>query len=89
MQTFEAPPAISLLDKMVDRVLISPAIPFKLNYKVFQFLIENFLTQDFSVRNFLERWKFMLGEHFSEQPASLLCAPPDIQTSRLQAMSNR
>ena len=89
MQTFEAPPAISLLDKIVDRVLISPSIPFKLDYKVFQFLIENFLNQDFSVRNFLERWKFMLGEHFSEQPASLLCCPLGIQTDRLEAMSNR
>ena len=89
LHTFGSPPAISYLDKVVERVLINTTLPFKLDYKVFQFLIENFLYQDFSVRNFMEQWKFILGEHFSEQPASLLCCPPGVRTARLEAMSNK
>lgn len=73
---------------MVERVILSPEVSFKLDYKVFQFLIENFLYHDFAVRHFLEGFKFILGEHYYRSPAALLCCPPEVQTRRLAALAN-
>ena len=88
LHTFGSPPAYRVLDEVVQRLLINNAVQFKLDIKIYQFLIDNFLNRDFSVSNFVEGWKFVLGEHF-QHPASLLCCPPSIRTARLAAMSNK
>ena len=85
---FGSPSAMRVLDKVVQRVLIYEDVQFKVEFKVFQFLMDNFLHQDFSVRNFLEGWKFILREHF-RHPASLLRCPPSLRTARLEGMSNK
>ena len=51
---FGSPSAMRVLDKVVQRVLIYEAVHFKMEFKVFQFLLDNFLHQDFSVHKFLE-----------------------------------
>ena len=54
LHTFGSPSAMRVLDKVVQRVLIYEAVHFKMEFKVFQFLLDNFLHQDFSVHKFLE-----------------------------------
>lgn len=88
IHTFGSPPATLCLDRVVERVLVSPSLPFKLDHKVFQFLIENFLYHDFAIRHFTEGFKFILGEHFYRSPASILCCDFNTLEDRLASLNN-
>lgn len=88
IHTFGSPPATHSLDRVVERVLVTPSLPFKLDHKVFQFLIENFLYHDFAIRHFTEGFKFILGEHFYRSPASILCCDSNTLKDRLASLNN-
>jgi len=88
LHTFGSPPAVLCLDRLVERVVVATIVPFKLHYRVFQFLVENFLYHDFAVSHFMEGWKVVLGEHYHRHPSSLLCCPPATRAARLQAMGD-
>ena len=88
IHSFGSPAATLCLDQVVEAVLVNPDIPFKLDYRVFQFLIENFLYHDFAIRHFMEGYKFILGEHFYRSPASLLCCSPEQAARRLASLDN-
>ena len=87
INTFGSPPASQLLDQVLEKIVISPDNPFKLSQKVFQFLIENFLFHDFAVQNFLEGYKFILGEHFYRTPATFLCTDKQSALDQLHSLS--
>jgi len=89
LHTFGSPPATSHLDKIVERVVINHNIPFKIDGRVFKFLVENFLYHDFAVKHFLEGFKFILGEHFYRTPASHLCCEKGESQAHLLKMSNK
>ena len=87
INTFGSPPASQLLDQVLENIIISPTNPFKLSHRVFQFLIENFLFHDFAVQNFLQGYKFILGEHFYRTPATFLCTDRETALARLDNLT--
>ena len=84
---FGSPPAGQLLDQVLEKILIDPSNPFKLSHKVFQFLIENFLFHDFAVQNFLQGYKFIIGEHFHRTPATFLCTDKQSALDKLNSLN--
>uniref|UniRef100_A0A8C6TK72 Origin recognition complex subunit 3 n=1 Tax=Neogobius melanostomus TaxID=47308 RepID=A0A8C6TK72_9GOBI len=66
------------LSTVIDRFVLTPSFPFKLNGKVMQVLISIFLYHDFSVRNFIKGVQLALLEHFHSQPLSVLCCEKDV-----------
>ena len=87
INTFGSPPASHLLDQVLENIIISPTNPFKLSHKVFQFLIENFLFHDFAVQNFLQGYKFIIGEHFYRTPATFLCTDKETALAKLDNLT--
>ena len=87
INTFGSPPASQLLDQVLEKIIISPSNPFKLSHKVFQFLIENFLFHDFAVQNFLQGYKFIIGEHFYRTPATFLCTDRETALAKLDHLT--
>lgn len=79
---FHAPPATDLLTTVVNDVLLSNELPFKLGGKSLQLLLNQFLCHDFSVTNFVNSLKYCVLEHFYEEPACILC------TNNLEDMKN-
>ncbi|KAH9500202.1 Origin recognition complex subunit 3 [Bulinus truncatus] len=75
MEKFHAPPASQYLTHLLDKLIMTADIPFKLGPKVFNFLLDNFLYNDFSIVNFIMGFKLCLIEHFLSNPLSVLCCP--------------
>ena len=78
IEKFHAQPAIAYLLEVIDRIFISPEFAFKLGPNVFQYLYENFLFHDFSLRNFIFGLKFCMMDHFYGNPLSILCSNADV-----------
>lgn len=74
IEKFHAQPAITYLLEVIDRIFISSEFAFKLGPNVFQYLYENFLFHDFSLRNFIFGLKFCMIDHFYGNPLSVLCS---------------
>lgn len=70
---FYAPPSSELLTTVIDDILLANNHPFKLGGKSLQLLLDQFLCNDFSLQSFLQALKFCILEHFSNEPASILC----------------
>uniref|UniRef100_A0A2C9JVY9 Origin recognition complex subunit 3 n=1 Tax=Biomphalaria glabrata TaxID=6526 RepID=A0A2C9JVY9_BIOGL len=75
MEKFHAPPASQYLTHLLDKLIMTPSIPFKLGPKVLNFLLDNFLYHDFSIVNFIQGFKLCMLEHFLRNPLSELCCP--------------
>ena len=74
IEKFAAQPSISLLSKVVEKVLVkNPSISFKLHGSILNQMLEAFLFHDFSVKHFLMAYKFCLLQHFSQSFCSILC----------------
>ncbi|CAG5121531.1 unnamed protein product [Candidula unifasciata] len=86
IETFQAPSASSYLTQLMDKIIMTPDIPFRLGPKVFHFLLDVFLYHDFSILNFIMGFEYSMAEHFLSNPLSLLCCPRsdiDMVVSRL------
>uniref|UniRef100_UPI00358E8E2B origin recognition complex subunit 3 n=1 Tax=Myxine glutinosa TaxID=7769 RepID=UPI00358E8E2B len=78
-ERFQMASASEMLTAVLDKVLLSDLVPFKLSGKALQVLLTNFLYYDFSISNILKGLQFSLLEHFLEEPLSLLCcAGPEL-----------
>ncbi|XP_059144309.1 origin recognition complex subunit 3-like [Physella acuta] len=73
MEKFHAPPASRYLTQLMDKIIMTSDLPFKLGPKVFHFLLDIFLYHDFSITNFIAGFKYSMTEHFLSNPLSLLC----------------
>uniref|UniRef100_A0A3Q0T8K2 Origin recognition complex subunit 3 n=1 Tax=Amphilophus citrinellus TaxID=61819 RepID=A0A3Q0T8K2_AMPCI len=73
IELFQSLSCTQHLATVIDKLILTPCIPFKLNGKVMQVLISIFLYHDFSVRNFIKGLQLALLEHFHSQPLSVLC----------------
>ncbi|XP_022606207.1 origin recognition complex subunit 3 isoform X1 [Seriola dumerili] len=73
IELFQSLSCTQHLATVVDKLILTPRFPFKLNGKVMQVLISIFLYHDFSVRNFIKGVQLALLEHFHSQPLSVLC----------------
>ncbi|KAM4543237.1 origin recognition complex subunit 3 [Odontesthes bonariensis] len=73
IELFQSLSCTQHLATVIDKLILTPQFPFKLNGKVMQVLISIFLYHDFSVRNFIKGLQLALLEHFHSQPLSVLC----------------
>nr|XP_046268274.1 origin recognition complex subunit 3 isoform X2 [Scatophagus argus] len=73
IELFQSLTCTQHLSTVIDKLILTPHFPFKLNGKVMQVLISIFLYHDFSVRNFIKGVQLALLEHFHSQPLSVLC----------------
>uniref|UniRef100_A0A8C3GAQ6 Origin recognition complex subunit 3 n=1 Tax=Cyclopterus lumpus TaxID=8103 RepID=A0A8C3GAQ6_CYCLU len=73
IELFQSLSCTQHLATVIDKLILTPQFPFKLNGKVMQVLISIFLYHDFSVRNFIKGIQLALLEHFHSQPLSVLC----------------
>uniref|UniRef100_A0A8C4DAD5 Origin recognition complex, subunit 3 n=1 Tax=Dicentrarchus labrax TaxID=13489 RepID=A0A8C4DAD5_DICLA len=73
IELFQSLSCTQHLATVIDKLILTPQFPFKLNGKVMQVLMSIFLYHDFSVRNFIKGVQLALLEHFHSQPLSVLC----------------
>ncbi|XP_004540534.2 origin recognition complex subunit 3 [Maylandia zebra] len=73
IELFQSLSCMQHLATVIDKLILTSHIAFKLNGKVMQVLIGVFLYHDFSVRNFIKGLQLALLEHFHSQPLSVLC----------------
>ncbi|ELU12434.1 hypothetical protein CAPTEDRAFT_72522, partial [Capitella teleta] len=87
MEKFQAPPATQCLNELIDQVLLTPSVAFRLSGRVFRLFTQLFLYHDFSTVSFIRAFKFAMLEHFSQSPASILCQSHDVN-SKLESFSS-
>ncbi|NWX11193.1 ORC3 protein, partial [Caloenas nicobarica] len=75
------------LSTIIDKLLLTAQLPFKLGEKVLQVLINIFLYHDFSVQNFIKGFQLCVVEHFYSQPLSVLCCPLVDAKKRVNSLS--
>uniref|UniRef100_A0A3Q4H234 Origin recognition complex subunit 3 n=1 Tax=Neolamprologus brichardi TaxID=32507 RepID=A0A3Q4H234_NEOBR len=73
IELFQSLSCTQHLATVIDKLILTSHIAFKLNGKVMQVLIGVFLYHDFSVRNVIKGLQLALLEHFHSQPLSVLC----------------
>ncbi|XP_029349133.1 origin recognition complex subunit 3 isoform X2 [Echeneis naucrates] len=73
IELFQSLSCTQHLATVIDKLILTPWLPFKLNSKVMLVLLSIFLYHDFSVRNFIKGVQLALIEHFHTQPLSVLC----------------
>ena len=91
IEKFAAEPSTNLLAKVVENIIIkNPAIPFKIGGKALEHLLKTFIFTDFSVKHFVMAYKCCLLEHYSQNPASILCCETVEETTAIiDSMSKR
>ncbi|XP_044022020.1 origin recognition complex subunit 3 isoform X1 [Siniperca chuatsi] len=89
IELFQSLSCTQHLATVIDKLILTPQFPFKLNSKVMQVLISIFLYHDFSVRNFIKGIQLALLEHFHFQPLSVLCCKKKEALLNVMQLSHR
>ncbi|KAM6085488.1 origin recognition complex subunit 3 isoform 2-T2 [Theristicus caerulescens] len=76
------------LSTIIEKLLLTAQLPFKLGEKVLQVLINIFLYHDFSVQNFIKGFQLCIVEHFYSQPLSVLCCKLVDTKKRVNSLSH-
>ncbi|XP_065581270.1 origin recognition complex subunit 3-like isoform X2 [Artemia franciscana] len=87
IENFQTPPSVHFLNTVLDKVLFSKKLPFKLGSKVFNLLMDLFLYHDFAVSNFVNNLKFCMLEHYFSSKASVLCCDISEMKKRIKLMN--
>ncbi|XP_066589757.1 origin recognition complex subunit 3 isoform X2 [Prorops nasuta] len=87
LRVFQTPKQDKSLSELIENIIFSSKIPFKLIGSAFQLLTDIFLFYDFSVDNFLKNYKFCIMRHFYGNNLSSLCCPRKKLFERIQALS--
>lgn len=74
LSIFQSEPSVANLNKVLESVLLTPYCPFHLSGNMFKLLTDIFLFYDFSVKGFVEGFKYALLEHFCRGPIYALCS---------------
>ncbi|GLD67753.1 zinc finger protein 292-like protein [Lates japonicus] len=89
IELFQSLSCTQHLATVIDKLILTPKFPFKLNGKAMQVLISIFLYHDFSVRNFIKGVQLALLEHFHSQPLSVLCCRKKEALLHMTQLSHR
>ncbi|XP_053688466.1 origin recognition complex subunit 3 [Sabethes cyaneus] len=74
LSIFQSEPSIVNLNKILNNVILTPSCPFHLSGKIFKLLVDIFLFYDFSVKGFIEGFKYAVMEHFFQGNIYALCS---------------
>lgn len=77
MEKFQAPVPSEYLTRLLNEVVMTADVPFKLGPKVFEYLLDSFLFHNFSILNFIKGLQFSILDHFFSYPFSYLCVTGD------------
>lgn len=89
IELFQSLSCTQHLATVIDKLILTPQFPFKLNGKVMQVLMSIFLYHDFSVRNFIKGIQLALLEHFHSEPLSVLCCKKAEALQNVTQLSHR
>ncbi|XP_071522018.1 origin recognition complex subunit 3 [Panulirus ornatus] len=87
METFQAQPSTHYLNHIIEKVLMSEKVPFHIGNRPFKLLLDNFLYNDLSIKNFIKGFKLCMIEHFMGNSSTFLCCCKLERTSRIRAMT--
>ncbi|XP_078036177.1 origin recognition complex subunit 3 isoform X2 [Augochlora pura] len=88
VQVFHSPTQINILSDVLENIVFSTNIPFKLTGRAFQLLTDIFLFYDFSVENFLKGYKVCMIQHFYANDVNSLCCQPSEIASRISLLTD-
>ncbi|XP_055529762.1 origin recognition complex subunit 3 [Wyeomyia smithii] len=74
LSIFQSEPSVVNLNKVLNSVILTPTCPFHLSGKTFKLLVDIFLFYDFSVKGFIEGFKYAVMEHFFQGNIYALCS---------------
>nr|XP_045593094.1 origin recognition complex subunit 3-like [Procambarus clarkii] len=86
METFQAQPSTHYLNYVIEKVLMSEKVPFHVGGRPFKLLLDIFLYNDLSVKNFIKGLKLCMIQHFLGNSSAFLCCPASERASRIKAM---
>lgn len=69
---FQAETATVMLNKILEKVILTPHSPVQLSGKALKILMDIFLFYDYSLHNFVKGYKTFMLEHFCNRPLSSL-----------------
>lgn len=84
---FKSQSSINNLNSIVERIILSPRNNFMPSGKSLQLLVEIFLFYDFSIRGFIQGYKFAMLEHFSSTSEFALCDDLEVALKRTNDLS--
>ncbi|XP_037081618.1 origin recognition complex subunit 3-like [Pollicipes pollicipes] len=87
LEKFHSQLATHYLAQIIDKVVLSPAVPFRLGGRALRLLLDIFLYSDFSVNNFISAYKYCMLQHFLTSPASVLCCGREAVAATVAALS--
>ncbi|XP_076287775.1 origin recognition complex subunit 3 [Lasioglossum baleicum] len=88
VQVFHSPTQINILSDVMENIVFSTDIPFKLTGRAFQLLTDIFLFYDFSVENFLYGYKICMIQHFYANNVNSLCCKPNELKNRVPFLTD-
>ncbi|XP_011498206.1 PREDICTED: origin recognition complex subunit 3 [Ceratosolen solmsi marchali] len=88
VQVFHTPTQLKNLSYILDDIVLSSNIPFKLTGRAFKLLVDIFLYYDFSVQSFLQSYKICMWKHFYLQNEKLLCCNRKDIEARVLELTN-
>lgn len=67
---FQSDSSTSMLNRILEEVILTHHSPFHLSGKSFKILLDIFLFYDYSLHSFIQGYKLFMLEHFSTRPLS-------------------
>nr|XP_053649620.1 origin recognition complex subunit 3-like [Cherax quadricarinatus] len=87
METFQAEPSTHFLNHVIEKVVMSDEVPFHIGGRPFKLLLDIFLYNDLSVKNFIKGLKLCMMQHFMNNSSAFLCCPAPERASVVRAMT--
>ncbi|CAD5123168.1 DgyrCDS11537 [Dimorphilus gyrociliatus] len=85
IETYYAPTPCDHLLEIIKRVILNPDFPIKLPYKTFRLMMDDFLSHNFSVKNFELMLKFVVLQHYFCNELSTYCQSLDRVKSKIKS----
>lgn len=87
IQLFQITSSTATLNSVIENVLFSEDVLFRLGSKAFRFLMDIFLFYDFSVQGFIQAYKICMMDHYADRDWFSLCCSPNELESRLSSLA--
>ncbi|XP_046979890.1 origin recognition complex subunit 3 isoform X1 [Schistocerca americana] len=86
IQLFQITSSTATVNNVIENVLFSEDILFRLGSKAFRFLMDIFLFHDFSVQGFIQAYKICMMDHYADRDWFSLCCSHKELDSRVSGL---
>ncbi|XP_014219499.1 origin recognition complex subunit 3 [Copidosoma floridanum] len=87
-QVFRMKNQVEILENVLDGIISSPDIPFKIIGGTFDMLVDIFLWYNFSVEDFLKSCKICLWRHFYNSNEKIICCKKEVISENVARLTN-